>query len=1025
MSMLVRDQSLESHTNPLSILVCLFALIASSCNSKAQSIAQYYHASWTTRDGAPSNMWTIVQASDGFLWIASDSGLSRFDGVTFQKFQAAEGAQISAGPLQTIFAPATGGLWISYQFGGADFITDGQVTKYGVKEGLPSGTILRFVQDLDGRLWAATSHGLVTLQGGTWSPVGLDVCPFTYTIGLAMTSSGDLYVSDGKSIRVKRRGEGHFAQTNIPGDGVALATDSTGRVWLDGDDLRQVIRSSDGRLSVQSSGLGIPVEVPLIAKDGSLWFSTSGLGIRRIAAPLPAAGKPIPPSRVQSFDEARGLSGDYAGRMLQDREGSIWVITTKGLDQFRPTSFVPQPLPSGAIGVSMVDSPSGMFAGTLRDGVHAVPMMHIGTNSVSILPGSPTPVTCLYKDEQGNVWVAGSGKLWKMVHGKFLPFELPQNLIQNAAAAVQAVSVDHDGHVWVSVIRQPVESYDGKAWRKYDGLKETAVSLYSDNAGRTWLGFVANKLAVVSKGVVSRFGTGDGIDVGNVIVIKEHGDHLWLGGTTGVEYFLDGTFHHLRVANAELTGVSGLVETDAGDLWLNQASGVARISAPDIRAALADPDYRVPVKLYDYLDGVQGIPATLRPIPTLVQASNGLLYFSSLTGLVALDPGRIPHNDIVPTVVVDSVIADGRRFAPNAKLRLTSGLQTLEITYSASSLMIPKKVRFRYKLDGYDKAWQEADTRRQAFYPRLPPGNYTFHVIACNNDEVWSAVGATVQFYVPPTFLESRWFTILWLAGLCSSLCLLYLYRMRQATSRLRLQLHERSNERERIARDLHDTFFQSIQGLILRFDVAASQLDRLHPTRQMLESTLKASDRVMTEGRELVLDIRTSSIDTKELRQAFASAGVEFQDFYPSRFEINVTGRTKRLQLESSEEIYRLGREALSNAFRHARADSITVDLDFGQESLRICVRDNGVGIDPQFVAEGRRAGHWGLPGMKERARKIGGTLNLHSAPHGGTHVELKVPASRAYQTFWSSFHRGFRPRVRYRERTPGQLTD
>ena len=985
---------------------CLLLLFISFGTCGAQTLSQYYHTSWTVRDGAPSNMWNIAQTSDGFLWIASDSGLYRFDGVTFYKFQAADGPELSPGPLQNLFAPPSGGLWICYQFGGADFIKNGKVKKYGVKEGLPAGTIISFAQDDEGVLWAATSHGLETFDGSKWSAVPAAISPFSYTIGIHTTPNGDLYVSNGKVLAVRRRGDHVFRPTTVPSSNADFSTDASGRVWLNGsNDLGEMTSSVDGTLVTHGSGLNLPVEQTRVARDGSLWFTTSGLGLRRIRAPLPPFGKPIPPSQIESFDEARGLSGDYTNRMVEDREGSFWVITTKGLDQFRPTTFVTAPLPTGAFGTSVVDSELGLLVGTQREGARAQPMMRVLDDRVIPLPGSPTNVSALYKDNKGSIWIGGVGKLSKLADGKFVDIPLPPDLLSIASPTVQALTLDRDGMLWLSAARQPPRSFDGHEWQTYKDLHDTPMSLLSDTSGRTWFGYVNNKLAVRVNGQVRVFGPTDGVDVGNVIVMQERGDHIWFGGTTGVEFFRNGHFHHLLLNGAELRGISGLIETAHGDLWLNQASGVAYVPASDVQASLLDSHHRSNVRLYDYLDGIQGIPSTLRPIPTLAESSNGLLYFTSLTAMVSLDPSHILRNDIAPTVVIDSLTADGRRYDSPTDLRLTSGLKNVEIMYSASSLLIPKRVRFRYKLDGYDKFWQEPNTRRQAFYPRLPPGSYTFHVLACNNDGVWSQVGASLHFYVPPTFFESRWFTFLWIGVLFGLIGVLYAFRLHQATGKLRMQLHERASERERIARDLHDTFFQSIQGLLLRFQVATTKLNETDPVRQMFEDTLKTSDKVMIEGRELVLDIRTSSIDTEELKQAFTSAGNEFQDFYPSTFHVYVSGRARRLHLECSEEIYRLGREALSNAFRHARADEISVDLHFGRQELRVCIRDNGVGIDPKFVFEGRRPGHWGLPGMKERAKKIGGFVDVRSQLNVGTHIELTVPASRAYQAFWSGF--------------------
>jgi len=322
----------------------------------------------------------------------------------------------------------------------------------------------------------------------------------------------------------------------------------------------------------------------------------------------------------------------------------------------------------------------------------------------------------------------------------------------------------------------------------------------------------------------------------------------------------------------------------------------------------------------------------------------------------------------------------------------------LEIGYTATSLLVADRVRFRYRLEGYDRGWIEAGSRRQAFYSNLPPRVYTFRVAAANGSGVWNDNGASITLTVPPTFSQTIWFEALCVAAF-GGLCVFgYRLRLHQLTEGLRQRMYERLAERERIARDLHDTFFQSVQGLLLRFHTATSRLPQDHPTRHILEEALKQSDQVMLEGRDLLLDLRATASESPDLPAAFAAFGKEMQACHACKFDAAVSGEACPLHPVVFEEVWRIGKEALGNAFRHSGAKAIEAELNYEPQELRIRIRDDGIGIDPEILKQGRREGHWGLPGMRERATKIGARLEIWSRAGAGTEIELRLDANVAY---------------------------
>src|SRR5262249_12574233 len=339
-----------------------------------------------------------------------------------------------------------------------------------------------------------------------------------------------------------------------------------------------------------------------------------------------------------------------------------------------------------------------------------------------------------------------------------------------------------------------------------------------------------------------------------------------------------------------------------------------------------------------------------------------------------------------------SVKTNGRQSESLGNLVLPPRTTDLQISYTALSLSVPEKVRFRYRLEGVDKDWQDAGTRREAFYTRLGFGQYHFQVIAANNDGVWNDTGARLDFQIGPTWYQTNWFRIACVGVFLALMWGLYQLRFRQLRRQFNVRLEACVTERTRIAQDLHDTFFQGIQGLLLRFHTATSQLRKDDPARQIFEETLKQSDQVMLEGRELVLDLRATVSEQNDLPAALAEFGEGMRKASSCEFKVVVNGGVRPLDPEVFEEVFKIGKEALGNAFRHSGAHSIEAELNYERSGLQLRIRDDGAGIDSVILQEGRRGGHFGLPGMRERAKKIGARLDVWSRPGAGTEVELRI---------------------------------
>ncbi len=459
-----------------------------------------------------------------------------------------------------------------------------------------------------------------------------------------------------------------------------------------------------------------------------------------------------------------------------------------------------------------------------------------------------------------------------------------------------------------------------------------------------------------------------------------------------------------------------MLETETGDLWMNGSSGITHIPAAELALWLHDPGYAVSAERLDALDGLPGLSAERIPEPSLAESRSGRLWFATTRGIAWLDPATLHENlnRLPPPVMISSILSNGKTYAGSSDLTLPAHTERLEINYTALSLAIPERVMFRYKLDNVDSEWQDAGTRRQAFYTRLPPGHYQFHVIASNNDGVWNETGASVGVAIKPAFYETWWFrTVVVFAAV---VLLWWAIRLRIASIARQLQarLAERVAERERIARELHDTLLQSLFGLTLRFHTAADRLAADDPARAALDDALRQSDKVMQEGRERVLNLRARHTESTSLADALAQTGNHLRAIHLAHFQVSVVGDPQPLDAIVQEEILLIGREALTNAFTHSGAQNIVAEVSYQPGSLHLRVRDDGNGIDEAVLKAGYRSGHWGMPGMRERANKMHGELRVVRPKEGGTEIDLQVPAAIVYHAgrargpwHWNPFRR------------------
>ena len=979
-------------------------------------LGQLYHTSWNAKSGLNGSVLALAQTTDGFLWVGTTDGLLRFDGLSFERYKP-EAGSLLATSVSSLLALPEGGLWIGYTRGGVSFLKDGRVTNYSAREGVPAARVRGFARGGDGTLWAAFTGGLARLEGQRWQIVQ-DMkmnYPARSASAVFADSQGTLWVGSGSGILFLPKGAENFQDTGLHTGRVrAFARAPDGTIFFSEDGERSVrafrfpMGSHGGRMPL----LKILARRMLFDRDGGLWLA--GNGVSRLPVPsLWSRQISESSSDVETFTERQGLTDNTGETILEDREGNIWVGTDGGLDRFRRRNLFWFPFPEGTHSFSLVAGDRGdVWAGSWGDTTLGVLRVQDGKQ----LKGGPKDVRLAYRDPAGTIWFAGLDIFVKWTQAGLFSIPPPDAALRLAGASaardpifVGSITKDWSGALWVAYGGSGEFQLKDGAWKFRAIVKGhedwTSTWAFTDAGGRIWLAY-PELIAQVDGGTARTFSAQEGLEVGPFSIIVGRDEQIWVGGQRGLAFFQGGRFHTLKTADGGgLSTVTGIVAPPNDGLWVSASPGIVHIPDDEVQHALRKFDYQVNYQVFDM---VSDLPDQLQREGTatsgVIQATDGVLWFATCRGAARVDPAHIYRNPLPPPVTIRSLIADDKPYSTFKKPVLPPLTKSLQIDYTALSLSIPERVRFRYKLEGSDKTWQEAGARRQAFYTNLKPGPYQFHVVACNNDGVWNDSGAALDFRIAPAFYQTIWFqSFCWASG-AGVLWLFYLLRLKQVHAQLQARLNERLEERTRIARDLHDTLLQSFHGLLMRFQAAVNLLPgRAADARQVLEAAVDDAAKAITEARDAVQGMRSSTEITNELYQAVEVLGHSLAEQQRAAngdapaFSVEVEGASRDLHPILRDEVYRMTGEAMRNAFRHARARRIEVEIRYDARELRVRVRDDGIGIDASVLQEGR-AGHYGLPGMCERAKSIGGQLEVWSEQGAGTELELTVPAKVAY---------------------------
>lgn len=955
-----------------------------------------HHMSWTAREGAPQMVITMAQTPDGWLWLGSNSGLFRFDGVRFERYNVA-GRQLAATGIATLSTFDDGALWIGYRYGGVSVLTSTSIRHYGDADGLPaSGAVWGLERDGAGRLWAATGNGLFHLDGQRWRPASdTYAVPVTTYKTLLRDRAGNLWAQGNAGVYQLPTGAQQFRKmTRDSGNGVVaqMPDDSVWSWDAPHGRLLRLTAPADGTAPRRWNVSG-DVASLLFDSRGDIWAGRMS-GVEHHTR-----------QGIRLSGPAQGLSGRWVAAMFEDREGNIWASTATGIDRFRRKRVAAVPIPVETDINPLAADAGGVWVGRfhyapLRDGGFSVQPAWRGSAT-----GWDTDPSTLYADPTGVLWLSNYGELWQKAGARLRRIPLPRK-----DDIIASMASDSAGRLWASMIPRGLYRLDAdRMWQAMEttaGIPgETPRVLASSAQQGLWLGYARSRAAQWLEGRWRQYGPADGLAVGMIEAIHLRGAHVWIGGENGIALHQGGKFVSVGgIDGAAFEGVSGMVELANGDLWLNAASGVFHIPAAEIARVVATPAYRVRYERLDSLDGLVGNAPVRMPVPSMIQAPDGQLWLATTTGVFRLDPSQQHKFGPAPAVQIRAAGQPGQLMPARDGLRLAPGSTALQIDYTALALAMPERVNFRYRLEGMEQQWQQAGTRRTAYYNNLEPGDYRFSVQATNYNGEWGAQASTLAFSIAPTIPQSRWFKVSCALLLLVACWLLYRWRLRSYAAEVAARLQERTRERERIARELHDTVLQSVQGLILHVHAAVLSLPTREPVRVKIEEALQQADDALLEGRDRVRDLRTGDADEQDLAAALCNAGSRLRTPQAAPLHMQVSGQPRKLHPLVYEEVLAIATEAIANAYRHASAGSagstggagsIQVQLHYDARELRLNIRDDGGGIPAEVLAAGGRNNHWGIRGMLERAEKIKARLKLHSEAGVGTEWRLTL----AYQ--------------------------
>lgn len=994
----------------------------------ALDVNQYAHTSWKARDGFfKGRITSIAQSADGYLWLGTESGLLRFDGVRFVPWQPPLNHPLPSTIILSLLAARDGTLWIGTDRGLASW-KDGQLVRY---EALAGSYITRLIEDREGSIWTSRfvdRQTLCSIRNTRVTCYGEDGGPGADAFGLYEDRTGNLWVGTPRGVWRWRPGPPTFYRLPTVDNGIqGLSEASDGSLLVShADGIRRFV---DGLAEMEHPFP--PSLQPLQAmkllrdRDGGLWAGTSTRGLVHVHEGI-----------TDVFSRIDGLSGDEVSALFEDREGNLWVATLDGLDRFRESAVVSysanQGLSNGRVTSVLASTDGSVWIGTFdglnrwtngqvtvyrqRSGQRAVGSSPLTSRKVEEITGAgmPAAVGSIFEDSQRRVWLSTTRDVGYLENDRFValngvPFGLTRAIIE-----------DRHNTLWIAKPavglfrlvpgRRDVERIDWGAL----GHKDPASAVAADPSGEgLWVGFFRGGVVSFAGGQVrASYGASDGLAEGRVSgLYADSGGALWVAADGGLSRLRNGRVATLTSRNGlPCDAVGWVIEDAARSLWLGMACGLVRIAADEIDAWSAATDKgeedvdvtpRVQATLFDQADGVRMFVNASYFTAPVARSSDGTLWFMSQEGVSVVDPARLPMNTLPAPVHIEHVVADRESYTATSEngtpLQLPALVRDLQIHYTALSFVAPEKMQFRYKLEGHDSDWQDVGTRRQAFFTDLAPGNYRFRVTASNNSGAWNETGASLDFVIAPAYYQTTWFLVLSSAMIVAVVWTAHRVRLRVVEQHQReiTALNERmmkaqEQERIRIAGELHDGVMQEMLAVTMMLGTAKRRVADDSDVQATIDKAQQKVIRVGMDLRQLSHDLHPPVLQQAGLPQAVQSYCEQFSTASGIPVSCIADEGASDLSRGTALAIFRILQEALGNAAKHSQATRITVSLTRAEDMVSLTVSDDGTGFDPGRIGT---SGGLGLIMMRERATQLNGKFQFESTPGRGTTIKVAIP--------------------------------
>jgi signal transduction histidine kinase/streptogramin lyase len=959
-----------------------------------RAMSQYIRDRWGTEQGFPRGpVYAIAQSNDGYLWIGTKAGLVRFDGLKFRLLRNVPGLENGESVLG-LAQDGSGNLWIRmetnlvrYRSGSFDKPTAQVTSRITAMGPANEGDLLISVMGRGAMLYRQSKLELMA---------DASELPRSPVLSIAQTTDGSIW-SGTRGAGLFRRHEGH---TDAISEGLpdlkvnCLRAEAKGALWVGTDS--GIVRWNGSRFIAAGPALLRQFQILAIERDrdGNIWAGTNSNGLLRIND-----------QGVTYLDTPGERSRDAVTALFEDREGNLWIGSDSGIERLRDSAFVTysqsEGLPEAGSNPVFVDSENRVW---FPPGGGGLWWMKDGRRGRVSNDGLDRDVVYSIAGGTGELWLGRQrGGLTRLrLEGSSFVARTYTKADGLAQDSVFSVCQARDGAVWAGTLSGGVSQLRGGRFTTYTTatglLANTVASILEGSDGTMWFA-TPGGLNALSRGRWRGYTERDGLPSDNVYSLLEDSTGvLWVGTAAGLAFrgakriqTPGGAPEWLREP------IHGMAEDRHGSLWIATSNHVLRVNRERLHnGALAEGD----VREYGTADGLRGMEGVRRQRSVIADPA-GRIWFSLNRGISMVDPARLTSN-LAPAIVrVQTISADGSAISMERPVHIPGRRRRVTFDYAGLSLSAPELVRFRYRLDGYDSRWSEPTPEREAGYTNLEPRSYRFRVVASNPDGAWNGDEAVVAFEVDPLFWQTWWFRISAVVACAGAVTAFFRFRVQRLAKQLNLRFEERLAERTRIAQELHDTLLQGFLSASMQVHVATDSLPADSQARATLTRALQLMRQVIDEGRNTVRGLRSSNTSSLDLENAFSRIQHELVTHARigerAEFRVIVEGQRRALHPLLRDDVYRIGREALINAFRHARAKNIEIELKYSPGQLRILVRDDGCGIEPHILESGRD-GHWGIVGMRERAEQIGAQLHVYTSAAGGTEVELAVPGHVAF---------------------------